>query len=64
MSFGGDRSVTQRAARDIVRLIVSLALILCGLGGFAPAIVGSRIIFAGGIAVPRSVQDEVWSRSV
>ena len=40
--------------------LIGLGLILCALAGFAPVPYGSKILFAGGTDVPRSVQEFPW----
>jgi hypothetical protein len=50
----------RRRVGEVVRGIANLVPILCALSGFAAAPIDSRILFAGGTVVPRSVQEFAW----
>src|SRR5262245_63909892 len=54
------RATTRRRVGEVVRRIVGLISMLCGLAGFAGAPGDSRILFAAGTPVPRSVQLFAW----
>jgi hypothetical protein len=53
-------SAARRGVGDVVRAMMSLALMLCALAGFSAASVDARILFAADTAVPRSVQEFAW----
>jgi hypothetical protein len=54
------RTSARRRVGDVVRRIASLVAILCAFAGFAALPIDSRILFAAGTTVPRSVQAFAW----
>jgi hypothetical protein len=50
----------RRVRRGSGRLLVGLVLELSALASLASAPTGSRLLFAGGTAVPRPVQEFAW----
>ena len=49
-----------RRVGDVVRRMVSLALILCALAGFRTGPTDAKILFTIGTDVPRRVQEFAW----